>query len=299
MGHGRYSTVSYLATTAKSIEDGTAMDYSRTMMRSQPRSSWKMHELLDPKRQNKEGDNAGTIIRESLDFDEHPNTTPIVVVLDVTGSMASVPLQILKTLPDLMDKLHEAKVPDPQVLICAVGDEFSDAVPFQIGQFESDNRIDEQINAIVPEGGGGGGNHESYATMAFFLANYTHLDSHALRDTKGLCFFIGDERLYKNVSAKAIQKHFDDKFIGQEFETTDIFKDLQEKFDTFLFYSDHHRDGGEGVIRNGDRTYDADRAITWDKVLDQEQILILDEPDKVCSRIAQVVASRAGELSEA
>lgn len=294
MGHGRYSTVSYLATTARSLEDGTAQDYSRSMMRSQPRSSWKMHETLDPKRKNQAGDNEGTIIRESLDFDEHPNTTPVVVVLDVTGSMASVPRQILATLPDLMDTLHEAKVPDPQVLICAVGDEFSDTIPFQIGQFESDNRIDEQIDNIVPEGGGGGGNHESYATLAFFLANYTHLDSHVLRDKKGLCFFIGDERLYKTVSARAIQDHFDDKFIGQEFETTDIFKDLQEKFETFFLYSAHNHNG-DRVIRNG-----SDRqAITWDEVLDQEHILILSDASTVCKHIAQVVATRAGELSEA
>lgn len=301
MGHGSWSRDKYTTTTLRSLETGKNHDYSKKMMRSQPRSSWTVHETLDPKRENRDGDHAGTIIRESLDFDEHPNTTPVVIVLDVTGSMAYIPAIIQGKLPDLMQTLIDAGVPDPQVLICAVGDAYSDAVPVQIGQFESDNRIDEQIDKIVLEGGGGGGNHESYDLVAYFLANYTHLDSFELRGKKGFCFFIGDERLYDEVNPEQVEKHIGVD-LPQAHDTADVFADLKEKYEVFFLYSNHSGSGGAHVIDNSKARQEGHGragAIGWDLVVDKEQILILDDADQVCETVSKIVAVREGDRVEA
>ena len=304
MGHGAYSGHVHRSTTMRRLAEGTDFSYTKDTF-EKPRDEWKVNELLDPKRENQNGDHAGTIIRESLDFDEHPNTTPIVVVFDVTGSMAQVPRLIVQQLPKLIETLLEAGVPDPQVLIGAIGDGYSDTLPIQIGQFESDNRIDEQIDKIVLEGGGGGGNHESYELMAYFLANYTHLDSLELRGKKGFCFFIGDERVYTTVNGDQIYKHIGEKLPDQKegvLDTKDVFADLQEKFQTYLLMSEH---GGytradtvdtnsEGRFRNYDN-----RGIKWDQLLPLEQILVMRDASELTDRIAQIVKVREGELLEA
>lgn len=304
MGHGAYSGEVHRSTTMRRLASGDDFSYSKDM-RSKPREQWKVNELLDPKRENQQGDHAGTIIRESLDFDEHPNTTPIVVVFDVTGSMSSVPRVIVQQLPKLIQTLLDAGVPDPQVLIGAIGDGYSDTMPIQVGQFESDNRIDEQIDKIVLEGGGGGGNHESYELMAYFLANYTHLDSLELRGKKGFCFFIGDERVYTTVEGSQVKKHLGIGLPDQKegvLDTVDVFADLKEKFQTYLLMSEH---GGytraDTVDSDSEGQYARwdNRGIKWDKLLDVEQILVMRDATELTDKIAQIVKVREGELQEA
>lgn len=298
MGHGAWSGHTYKATTLRSLSEGKSFDYSDTMMRSQPRSSWKVNELLDPKRKNQNGDHAGQITRESLDFPEHPNTTPIVVVFDVTGSMRSVPQVLVAKLPSLMQTLIDGGVQDPQILIGAIGDAYSDTLPIQVGQFESDNRIDRQIEALVLEGGGGGGNHESYELMAYFLANYTHLDSVELRDEKGYCFFIGDERIYRKVNAAQVEQHIGEKVGQRELDTRAVFDQLRESFEVHFMFSAH---GGYtpaevvpssvGQEQGGDRwykDYPFPGTYGWADVVGQN-VHTMPDAEKVCDEIANIV----------
>src|SRR5205814_1656783 len=143
---------------------------------------------------------AGQIVRESRDSDEHPESLPIAVFFDVTGSMGWVPRELQKKLPKLFGLLlQKGYVEHPQVLFGAIGDAYVDRVPLQIGQFESDNRSDENLETFILEGGGGGGNHESYNLAAYYMARHTALDSVEKRGKRGYLFFIGDERLYSTI----------------------------------------------------------------------------------------------------
>ena len=296
MGHGLYSKDVHRNVTENRLRSGTDFTYSRDML-SRPAHERKVNELLDPKRENQKGDNAGTIIRESLDFPEHPNTTPIVIVLDVTGSMAQVPREIVAELPKLIDGLIKAGVPDPQVLICANGDAYSDSVPVQIGQFESDNRIDEQIDKLILEGGGGGGNHESYDLIAWFLAYKTHLDAVELRDQKGFCFFLADERLYSEVKREQVLKHFGEQI--DNVDTKDVFADLRMKFETFMLYP-HAAEGS--YRRSGEHCKEqqpeGSGVYGWREVLDPEQVIDMRSPVELIEQVANIVASRVGEKAE-
>lgn len=299
MGHGRYSGEVHRSTTMQRLAEGTDFAYSSHTIHELPRSEWKVHETLDPKRQNQDGDNKGTIIRESLDFEEHPNTTPIIIAFDVTGSMASVPRVIVSQLLKIIEALETAKVPDPQVLIAAIGDAYSDTLPLQVGQFESDNRIDEQINSIVLEGGGGGGNHESYELAAYFFANYVHMDAYELRGQKGLLFFIGDERIYAEVRPDQVKKHTDQD-LAQAVYTKDVFADLNDKFEVFFLMSEHGgytRADSVDSKTNG-RGLSNVPSLKWDALIDPEQILVLKDASTLAEKIAGLVATRRGELSE-
>jgi hypothetical protein len=116
----------------------------------------------------------GVTLRESRDSDEHPNSVPIIIALDETGSMGTVPHFLVKDgLPNMMDKIIKAGVADPQVLFLGIGDHECDEAPLQVGQFESsDELLDKWLTDIYLEGRGGGNYGESYLLAWFFADSF-------------------------------------------------------------------------------------------------------------------------------
>lgn len=97
--------------------------------------------------------NPKNVIRECCDTEEHPNTIPVILALDVTGSMGQAAVEVAKKLNVIMTKLYE-KVTDVEFLIMGIGDLACDSCPIQASQFESDIRIAEQLDKIYFEFGG-------------------------------------------------------------------------------------------------------------------------------------------------
>ena len=149
--------------------------------------------------------------RESRDNDEHPNSTPIAIGVDVTGSMGYLSEEIVKnSLNELMKKLYASNViPDPQLLFAAIGDAYVDNAPLQVTQFESDIRIAEQLMELWLEGRGGD-YAEDYSTFWYFLARHTDTDCMKKRGEKGFAFSIGDAPNHPKLTAEAIRDIFND-----------------------------------------------------------------------------------------
>lgn len=128
-----------------------------------------------------------TGVRESRDSNEHPKTTPIIIALDVTGSMRRTPHEMIKdNFPKLMDALMQLGVKDPQLLFMAVGDHEYDRYPIQVGQFESDTeKIVNSLEEFVLEGGGNSG--ESYLLAHIIAGYHTETDSW-LKDTRRVIY---------------------------------------------------------------------------------------------------------------
>ena len=102
--------------------------------------------------------------------------------------MGKVVRGIHADLPRLLELLLGHKyLPDPQILFAAVGDATCDAVPLQVGQFESDNRMDQHLENMVLEGGGGGSKHESYELMLYVAARHTAIDCWEKRGARATC----------------------------------------------------------------------------------------------------------------
>ena len=142
MGSGTWSSATYSAVSGAKIRAGATFDYSAR--------ATGVHEKLDPKQLNAAGQN----IRESRDSDEHPASTPIIVGFDETGSMGRIPRLVLTKLKTLFSLLvDKGYATDPQIAVTAYGDAAnSECVPLQISQFESDNRIDDNLDLIFLEG---------------------------------------------------------------------------------------------------------------------------------------------------
>lgn len=93
--------------------------------------------------------------RECRDSADHPNSNPIFVGLDVTGSMQRVPVTMQTKLKELMALLlRKGLIDDPAICITGIGDaETGDRAPFQVGQFESGIEIENDLTNLFLEGG--------------------------------------------------------------------------------------------------------------------------------------------------
>lgn len=194
MGGGHWSSNVYASTTSSRIASGTNFGYD-SYTHSTRRDQWKAHESVDPLSVcGPTSPFAGRNIRESRDNDDHPNSTPIAIFFDETGSMGEVPRKLQKDLTKLFAMLiDQGLCPDPQIMMGAYGDVEVDRVPLQASQFESDNRVDEALDHLFLEGAGGGNNHEHSAMAWLFTALHTDTDNWNKRGKRGYLFTIGDE----------------------------------------------------------------------------------------------------------
>jgi hypothetical protein len=262
MGSGHWSTDVYsAAATYRAAAGKSAFDYSDSGARQ-------THPDMDPN---------GVFMRESRDSAEHPFSTPISVLFDVTGSMGNVPRVLQTKLPQLLGLLtRKSYAVDPQIMFGAIGDATCDRAPLQVGQFESDNRMDEQLAKICLEGGGGGQKHESYELALYFMARHTILDSMINRGRRGYLFIIGDEMPYPRVKPREVQAVIGDT-IKQPIPIEEIITELQRKYEIFYILPTAAGWGGDKQVLG-----------RWRELLGQN-VLELDDLDAVCETIALTV----------
>ena len=153
-------------------------------------------------------------MREARDNDEHPNSTPIAIGLDVTGSMGYLPTEIIKEhLNEFMKKLYASDtIKDPQLMFAAIGD-VEDEAPLQVTQYESDIRIATQLLELWLEGRGGD-IPEDYTLFWYFLAKHTDTDSMKKRHKKGYAFTIGDAPNHSMLYGDDIEHIFNDSEVS-------------------------------------------------------------------------------------
>lgn len=257
-----------------------------------------MHDTLDPAWVAGDGSPfAGKPIRESRDSDEHPESLPIAVVFDVTGSMGTIPRVLQSKLGKLYSLLlAKGYAEHPQILYAATGDATCDKVPLQIGQFESDNRADENLENFILEGGGGGQTHETYELAAYYLARHTATDAWEKRGRKGYVFFIGDERNYPTVDRRLVESLIGVK-LQENISTVDIYAELQERWECFFLFAEQGSYPANMIVGD-DVAIDGDP--TWRMLLGQNA-LILSDADAVCETIASLIGLGEGvvDLDEA
>ena len=149
-------------------------------------------------------------VRECVDSEEHPNAFPIIIGLDVTGSMGRIPYELItNTLPQIMKKIMDEGVKDPQVCFLGIGDSRSDTTPLQVGQFESSDELMEKwLKLVYLEGHGGGNGGEDYGLAWYFAARCTSVDSFKKHGRKGVIITIGDEPVHMTISRNAIKELF-------------------------------------------------------------------------------------------
>ncbi|MCD0451067.1 hypothetical protein LO762_17950 [Actinocorallia sp. API 0066] len=239
----------------------------------------RVHPSLDPH---------GVAVRESRDGDDHPESLAIGVLFDVTGSMRNVPRGLQAKLPELLGLLlRKGYATDPQILFGAIGDATCDRAPLQVGQFESDNRMDDDLGRILLEGGGGGQMTESYELALYFMARHTVTDCWEKRRKRGYLFLMGDELAYAKVKKDEVRRIIGDT-LEADIPVADIVAELQEKWHVYFIIPTGTFHGEDPKLRD-----------FWRGLLGQH-VLYLDDLDAVCETVALTVglAEEAIDLAE-
>jgi len=227
----------------------------------------------------------GVTIRESRDCVEHPESVPIILGLDVTGSMGRIPHFLVREgLPSIVDQIIREGIADPQVLFMGIGDHECDRAPLQIGQFESsDSLMDRWLTELWIESGGGGNYGESYLLAWLFASRYTQTDHFDQREQKGLLFTVGDEPTLRDLPVAAQQAIFGP---GQyEAQTAaSLLAAAREKFEVFHLHMLQGHNGGRGNVQEG-----------WRELMGEDNVLLVQNQDQVVS----LITSKVLEIAEA
>lgn len=215
MGAGTFDPGAYRAYTSTTVGKTTDQVYAARGI----------HKNLDP---------LGVKLRESRDSADNPQSTPIIVALDVTGSMGMIADVIAREgLGTLFTGILDRKpVPNPHVMFMGVGDANCDRAPLQVSQFEADNRIVEQLTQLYLEHGGGGNNFESYNLPWYFAAFHTVHDSMEKRGKRGYLFTVGDEEVPGPLTRAQIKQFLGDD-VQADLTSSDLLELAQRSYDVF------------------------------------------------------------------
>ena len=277
MGSGSWTSSAYNAytTTTRGVSADTFATSNYTVQ--EVYKSRRISPLLDPK----------NVMRQCLDSEEHPNTFPVILALDVTGSMGDASMKVAQKLNDIMTDIYENdSVKDIEFCVMGIGDLAYDNAPIQISQFESDIRIAEQLDALYFEAGGGGNKYESYTAAWYMGMRHCDLDCWK-RGKKGLIITMGDELpnpyLYKNGLINVTGDKVQDNI-----ETKDLIDEVKEKYNIYHI-----------SVRDNSSSYDWNN---HDGVLDKSWKALLGDHYSVATlnnlakTITEIIKSNADNL---
>lgn len=275
MGHGTYTDSAYDSRNLTRSMNYASSTTMHTADIENGRAERRVHQRLNP---------MGLKKRESRDSEAHPDSLAIAVFFDVTGSMGSIPITLRNKLNNLMGLLlSRGYVADPQVLFGAIGDATCDQAPLQVGQFESDVQMDEDLDHVWVEGGGGGMGCESYELAYYVAARHTSIDCWEKRHKRGYLFTIGDEMPYDYVSKSQVKS-----LIGGGLQANapfaDVIKEAQERYNVYHL-----------IATKGSNGRDESMRMRWKQLLGDNAILV-DHMDFIAETIALIVGMNEGAV---
>jgi len=199
--------------------------------------------------------------------------TPVVVALDISGSMSDWPKIFYDKLPMFYGQLIlQGYVPDPALSFAA----FAGGKPLQASDFGQGTSCDDIIKQLYLCGGGGDG--EPYADAAYFYQS----DQVSFTNTAGkpYFFFTGDEPM-GSFAAKLesnVKSTIDPGSEGP-FDPQVVWDRLKEKYHVFHVA----KPGAAGVKEE------------WQRILGKDRVLCLQTPKAVVDCILGAIAITSGE----
>jgi len=248
--------------------DKLARDASKKGPRTYTRRSSPLKKLVDPK--------GKTISSDS--------ENPLVIAVDVTGSMASWPGEIFDRLPLLYQTLSQYR-DDLEVSFAAIGDATCDSYPLQVNDFAKGVDLEDKLKALCPEGGGGGQISESYELFAKFM-----LEKCETPNAKSPFLLIyGDEKFYNEVNPRQVEHYIGDKMQDPQ-NSNEVFKKLMQKFDLFFL----HKPYGYG----DESMTDASVVQHWADAIGKQRILELPNAERAVDVAMGLIAKNWGEFDD-
>lgn len=225
---------------------------------------------------------ASKLTSSTLDTSMKPNgkilksktKTPIIIVLDVTGSNIDFARVVYDKMPMFYGQIEQkGYLKDFDICFCAVGDAYTDDYPLQIGDFAKGIELDSWLEKIVLEGCGGGQMKESYELAAYYLYKNTEFEA----GSEPIILFIGDEQPYPTVNT------FQADEFGIECDEPGIepFKLLRKKVNDNVFML---------LNKYCSRYFKDEITSCWEKLLAPEHVIKIGEEKAIVDLMLGIIS---------
>lgn len=214
------------------------------------------------------------------------SASPLVIVVDETGSMGEWPKMIFSKLPYLYNEAHDEYLGESvEVSFGAFGDATNtERYPVQARPFAGKKDVAARLEELIIEGSGGGQMSESSELSALYYARNVEFPN-AIQ--KPIYIFITDELCYEDVTpAMALNKV--NVTLQSRTSTAAIFEELKEKYSVYLIlkpYMPSDTDSSNIAIRNH-----------WLRYVDADHIASLGDPARVVDVIFGILAKETGKV---
>jgi hypothetical protein len=206
---------------------------------------------------------------------------PILVAVDVTGSMAHWPAAIFDRLPLLYQTLSQYRE-DVEISFAAIGDATTDRFPLQVTDFAKGTALDERLAALYGEGGGGGGAKESYELFGWFVQNRV-LTPEA---EKPFLIIYGDEGFYPEVCPKQVQ-HYVGAGLEKPASSLEVFQDLMKRYEVYLLRKSYGTGAEAKAIKE-----------QWADALEPQRVLSVHDEERAVDLALGLIARSWGRFED-
>ncbi len=257
-GKGKYA----YSPAASTVRSASAERAKAAGPRTYDRRSGPNEKIVDPKK---------TISTQSAN--------PMIVAIDVTGSMSTWPAEIFDRLPLLFNTLSQYR-PDVEICFAAIGDAHVDRWPLQVTSFASGFDLEQLLGALYGEGGGGDA-PESYGLFAHWVD--THVEVPNAQEPPFLIVF-GDINMHAKMKASQIEHYLGDRVKG-DVDSIQAWKKVSQKWNTWFL----RRPGG----KRGDAI---DKQ--WGEAIGEQKIFHIEDEQRAVDYAMGLVARSWGYFGD-
>jgi hypothetical protein len=203
---------------------------------------------------------------------------PLIIAVDVTGSMQRWPFEIFDRLPLLFNTLAQYRT-DLEVSFAAIGDGAADRWPLQVTEFAKGFTLEDNLKAIYGEGGGGDA-PESYGLFAHWVDTHVTVP----KAERPFLIIFGDAPMHLRVPAGQI-KHFLGDDYDQDVFSIESFNRVASTWNAWFL----RRPGG----RKGDETEKQ-----WVEALGPQQVVQMDDEQRAVDYAMGLIARTWGHFGD-
>jgi hypothetical protein len=225
--------------------------------------------------EKKAGPNEKIINPSKVITTESPN--PLIIAIDVTGSMASWPFEIFDRLPLLYNTLSQYRE-DVEICFAAIGDAAVDRWPLQVTTFASGFDLEQLLGSLYGEGAGGDA-AESYGLFAHWVN--THVKIPKLQEKPYLILF-GDAPMHPKVPTSQIAHYLGDK-VSKDIDTYKAWNQVTRHWNTWFM---RRPTGKPGDIVDSQ----------WGKAIGKQKIFHIDDEQRAVDYAMGLIARAWGHF---
>lgn len=207
------------------------------------------------------------------------SANPLIIAVDVTGSMSSWPAEIFDRLPLLYNTLSQYRE-DLEICFAAIGDSSCDRWPLQVTSFAKSFDLEQQLGSLYGEGGGGDA-PESYGLFAHWVN--THVQIPKAEDKPFLIVF-GDITMHPKVFDSEIRNFLKDQ-ASQDVDALSAWKQVASQWNTWFLRRP-----------NGSRGDEVDQQ--WAKAIGAQKVFRIEDEQRAVDYAMGLVARAWGHFGD-